>query len=175
MDGLRATWEESESLRALRQVTQAAVRVRPMVAKRAGLGHSELVALEHLMAGPMGPGELARRLEVTTAASTGVVDRLEQRGHVTRVAHSGDRRRTDVVITDSGRAEVQALLRPMFAALQDLDDSLDETERRVVAGYLRGVLSAFESVSGPLPAAEPGAEPAAEPGAAPAAADQRQA
>ena len=155
MAELRSRWSESESLVALRHATQAAARVRPTVARAAGLSQSELVALEHLTRGPVGPGELARLLEVTTAASTGVVDRLVARGHVARVAHVGDRRRTEVHLTESGRAEVFERLTPMFAALQDLDDSFDEDERAVVARYLRGVTLAFEAVAGPAPAPQP--------------------
>jgi DNA-binding MarR family transcriptional regulator len=151
MGDLKPRWSETESLLALRAATNAAVRVRPVVAHAAHLSHSELVALEHLMRGPVGPAELARLLEVTTAASTGIVDRLEHRGHVTRVADATDRRRTSVHLTDSGRAEVLALLMPMFQALQALDDGFDDQERAVVARYLRGATAAFEAVTGPRP------------------------
>lgn len=152
MAELPEQWAESESLVALRSATNAAVRVRPVVAHAARLSHSELVALEHLTTGPMGPAELARVLEVSTAASTGIVDRLEARGHVARVADPADRRRTSVQVTDSGRAEVVGLLMPMFAALRALDEGFDEAERAVVARYLRGATAAFETVAGPAPA-----------------------
>ena len=152
MSELREQWAETESLVALRSATSAAMRVRPVVAHAARLSHSELVALEHLTAGPMGPAELARVLEVSTAASTGIVDPLEGRGHVARVADPADRRRTSVHLTDSGRAEVVGLLLPMFRALQELDDGFDDGERAVVARYLRGATAAFETVAGPAPA-----------------------
>lgn len=158
MAELREQWSESESLVALRAATNAAVRVRPVVAHAAHLSHSELVALEHLTLGPMGPAELARVLEVSTAASTGIVDRLEARGHVARVADPLDRRRTSVQVTESGRAEVVGLLMPMFAALQALDEGFDPSERAVVARYLRGATAAFETVAGPAPARRPMAE-----------------
>ena len=151
MPELRLRWDESVSLTALRSATEAAARVRPSVARQAGLGRSELMALEHLSRGSVGPGELARLLEVTTAASTGVVDRLVARGHATRVARPDDRRRTDVALTDSGRAEVIARMMPMFTALQELDDSFDDHERAVVARYLDGARAAFETVAGPAP------------------------
>lgn len=143
--------QESASLRALRAATDAAMRVRPVVARAAGLSHSELVVLEHLMGGPIGPAELARLLEVTTAASTGIVDRLEGRGHVERVADHADRRRTSVHITASGRAEVLDRLMPMFVALQALDDAITDAERDVVTRYLDGARQAFEAVAGPSP------------------------
>lgn len=162
MSDLRDGWSESESLVALRAATAAAQRVPPVVARQAGLSHSELVALDHLSRGSLGPGELARLLEVTTAAATGVVDRLVAHGHVDRVARDDDRRRTEVRLTDSGRAEVVRRLLPMFAALQELDDSFDAEERAVVARYLRGATAAFEAVAGPAPVRQ-SAGPAEEP------------
>ena len=99
-------WEQTGSLEALREFADAAARMRPVVARQAGLSESELGALEHLVRGPLGPAELSRLLEVSTAAGTGIVDRLASHGHVTREPHEGDRRRTQVTVTASGREEV---------------------------------------------------------------------
>ena len=162
MAELREGWSESESLRALREVTDAAGRVPAVVARRAGLSHSEMRALDHLSRAPLGPGELARLLEVTTAAATGVVDRLVAHGHADRVARDDDRRRTEVRLTDSGRAEVVRLLLPMFASLQELDGTFDADERAVVARYLRGAVLALEAVAGPAPGRQRSASPASE-------------
>ena len=94
----------------------------------------------------MGPVELARALGVTSAASSGVVDRLVGRGHAERRPHPDDGRRTEVVITESGRVEVFALLAPMFAALAELDSSLSDDERVVVERYLRGATAAMRAL-----------------------------
>jgi DNA-binding MarR family transcriptional regulator len=147
----RPAWHESRSLVALRETVAAGVRMRHLVARRAGLSDSELIALEHLSRGPLGPAELARILDVTTAASTGIVDRLVRRGHVERHAHVDDRRRTDVRITDSGREEARAHLMPMFEALAAWDQGFSDDERAVVERYLRGAIAAFEQVSDPQP------------------------
>lgn len=48
-------------------------------------------------------GDVARRLMVTPAVVTGLIDRLEKRGFVRRVASSGDRRRVNLALTDEGR------------------------------------------------------------------------
>ena len=77
-----------------------------MVARRAGMSIAEAHALGHLSAEPMGPVEARRRLRVTSAASSGVVDRLVAHGHAERRARPDDGRRTVVLVTDSGRAEV---------------------------------------------------------------------
>lgn len=143
-----AEWHETGSLQALRDLLEVASSMRQLVARRAGLGESELMTLEQLSRGPIGPADLARRLDVTTAAATGIVDRLEGRGHAVRRPHAVDRRRTEVHLTDSGRSEVVAHLLPMFAALDELDQGFTPDERRVVERYLRGAVAALERVTG---------------------------
>lgn len=147
-------WEQTGSLLALREAIERGGRLRHVIARRAGLSESDLVAMEHLMGGPLGPAELARILDVSTAASTGVVDRLAQRGHVRRRPHELDRRRTQVEVTASGREDVLAQLLPMFRELDRLDRSFTAAERAVVERYLEGVIAAFEHLEGQPPPSE---------------------
>ena len=134
------------TLLALRDLVAAGGRVNHVVSRRAGLSETELVALEHLSREQIGPAEVARRLEVSTAAATGIVDRLVARGHVERRPHELDRRRTELHITDSGRAEIIGHLMPMFGALDRHDATFTEEEKAVVQRYLRGATAAFERV-----------------------------
>lgn len=134
---------QSESLRALRELMALAGQVGPAVAKRAELSRSELEALEQLMDEDLGPVDLARRLGVTSAAASGIVDRLEARGHVQRVPHRVDGRRVDVVMSQSARQEVIGHLMPMFVSLAELDARLSDADREVVEGYLRDAIAAI--------------------------------
>ncbi|WP_090033418.1 MarR family winged helix-turn-helix transcriptional regulator [Cellulomonas marina] len=136
----------SEVLQELRRMIGVAGAVGPAVAARAGLSSSELEALEHLMAEPLGPVEIAKRLHVTSAASSGIVDRLERRGHVVREPHPDDRRRTRVVVTPSGRAEVVAHLVPMFTGLAEAEEALSAHDREVVAAFLRRATDAITAL-----------------------------
>lgn len=133
----------SGTLVALQRLIDIAEAVPQSVAREAGLSTSELHSLRHLSAHPMGPVELAKVLGVTSAASSGVVDRLVARGHAERRPDPTDGRRTQVVITDSGRAEVLSRLQPMFAALAQLDNALTDDERLVVERYLNGAIDAM--------------------------------
>ncbi|HET7762874.1 MAG TPA: MarR family transcriptional regulator [Phycicoccus sp.] len=139
-------WRPSPTLEALQELVDVAAQVPHEFARAAGLSTSELHSLRHLMDHPMGPVELAKALGVTSAASSGVVDRLAARGHVERRPHPEDGRRTEVVITESGRAEVLARLAPMFAALAALDGPLDAHDREVVERYLRGATAAMRAL-----------------------------
>lgn len=72
-------------------------------------------------------GELARRLRVTPAVVTGLVDRLERRGYVSRSASTEDRRRIHLILTEEGKAiaaAVQQRIASDFAiALADIDEA----------------------------------------------------
>ncbi|ANS79650.1 Transcriptional regulator, MarR family [Serinicoccus hydrothermalis] len=129
-------WEPGAVLDALRRLLDSGRRANPALARRAGLTHTELAVLEHVMDEPVGPTELAQRLGVTSAAASGIVDRLVARGHAQRQPHPTDRRRTAVVATDSGREELMGHLVPMFSELQQVDAELTEEEREVVLRFL---------------------------------------
>lgn len=139
-------WHASPTLETLRSLLEAGVRIRHVVSRRAALSEVELATLERLSHGPVGPGALARHLEVTSAAATGIVDRLSRRGHLDRVADEADRRRTQLHLTDSGRGEMQRQLLPMFQGLARLDAEFSDEERAVVERYLRGALECLETV-----------------------------
>jgi DNA-binding MarR family transcriptional regulator len=134
---------QTSTLQTLRELLDLGAQVGPTIARRAALSHTELQALELLFDQPMGPADMARRLGVTTAASSGIVDRLTARGHVARAPHETDGRRTMVRITESGASEVVGHLKPMFTALHELDAGLDDEQRAVVDAYLRGAVAAL--------------------------------
>lgn len=71
-----------------------------------GLSFTQAVALEHLQTSPCSMSQLAAHMRITTAACTGLVDRLEAAGWVERGHEIGDRRQTVVRITGSGREVV---------------------------------------------------------------------
>lgn len=129
-------WRRSHTLNTLRQLLNTSGQVAPALARRTGLSHHELSVLEHIMEEPMGPSELAQRVGVTTAAASGIVDRLAARGHAERQPHPTDRRRTAVVCTASGREELMGHLMPMFLELARLDADLTDEERAVVGRFL---------------------------------------
>lgn len=129
-------WQQSPTLATLRRLLTTSGQVAPALARRTGLSHTELSALEHIMEEPVGPSELAQRVGVTTAAASGIVDRLVARGHAERRPHPTDRRRTAVVCTASGRAEMMGHLMPMFLELARVDANLTPDERAAVQRFL---------------------------------------
>jgi DNA-binding MarR family transcriptional regulator len=73
--------------------------------------------------------EIANRMGHTTAAATGLVDRLEKLNHVRRVHAKDDRRKIYVQITASGAALVTEVRDDMVKSLLKIMAVLDPEER----------------------------------------------
>lgn len=148
-------WVQTDSLLLLRHIMDLGSQLRREVAGRVDLSETEMRALEHISRHDMGPAEIARLLDVSTAASTGIVDRLEAKGHVERRPHREDRRRTQVALTPHARSEVFRHLGGMFAALAQADAALTDEEREIVTRYLSSAVAAVEgALHGPPDASE---------------------
>ena len=74
------------------------------------------------------------------------VDRLQERGHVVREADPDDGRRTRVMVTDSGRADVFAELLPMLQALASAADDMSPHDRQVVTAFLNRTSDALRTL-----------------------------
>jgi DNA-binding MarR family transcriptional regulator len=86
--------------------------------------------------GPLPMGQLAEALDVSQASATGIVDRMEQRGLITRQRDAEDRRVTRVALTEEGRGVIGGLAAERREHLGVLVDDLTDDE---LAGFLAGV------------------------------------
>ena len=95
--------EVKEGILALRALILAGERLRQAVAERLGVGVPKTVVMSHLsLRGPLGPREVAERLELTPSTVTSLLDRLENAGYVCRTPHPSDRRKTVITLTEAG-------------------------------------------------------------------------
>jgi DNA-binding MarR family transcriptional regulator len=76
--------------------------------------------------GERGQSDLARDLQLTSSASTALVDRLERQGVAERTRHPHDRRRTIVRLTERGHHIATESERCLTHALQLLPPELLE-------------------------------------------------
>lgn len=74
--------------------------------------------------------EIAKKMGHTTAAATGLVDRLENLGHVQRFHAKDDRRKILVQITESGSKIVAEVRDDMINNLLKIMEFLDDDEQR---------------------------------------------
>lgn len=107
-----------------------------------------LEAMDHLMTtGPTTPTELANRLDISTAAMTLVLNRLEAAGHVRRDRHPSDGRKLVVTAAERSADLAYDRVRPLIDGIETLIAGLDETERRTVEGFLDGLLAAYDDAT----------------------------
>ncbi len=140
----------SEPTRALRRVQQAGVEANQELARRLGVGITDVAALEHLSAAssPLGPVELGHRLGIRSASATALVDRLEQSGHVRREARPDDRRRVALVPSEDSGVAVMAALAPMLADIEAAAARLTESEAAAVTQFLTEAADAMRRYAG---------------------------
>lgn len=128
----------------LRRVLTAAAQTHPAMARRLELSATETWAIEHLMAEPMGPVELSRRLGVTSAAATLLIRRLEDTGHVVREAHPSDQRRIVLRPTPASERSVLTELLPLLDELEQAAAHLGEDQRAATTDYLDRVADVLD-------------------------------
>lgn len=95
------------------------------------------------------PSDLARRAAVTRATVTGLLDGLETKGLVERRAHSSDRRRTALKLTEAGRAFIAKLIPAYAPRLSAVASGLSEAERRQFLRLLDKIQLGLEHLRAP--------------------------
>ena len=76
--------------------------------------------------------DIAKKMGHSTAAATGLVDRLEKLGYVERVHAAEDRRKIMVRITQKGTELVARMRREIASGLSDVMSEMDEEESDTV-------------------------------------------
>jgi DNA-binding MarR family transcriptional regulator len=112
------------ALLALQRATHATLHL--LAAQLAGLhlNGSEINALANLADGHgRTVSELGTATGTRPSTLTSVLDRLERRGHLTRSAHTGDRRAVRIELTPAGHA-----------AAGTIRQAITDLERRALAG-----------------------------------------
>lgn len=131
---------------ALREVLDTYDDLQRHVAQEMHLGLNDVTALEHLVRrSDIGPAGLASVLGITTASATVLVDRLEKAGHVERRSHPEDRRRKQLVVTESAKVEVFTALQPIFEMHREIDAQFNNEEQAVIESYLQQVAQRYRS------------------------------
>lgn len=130
----------------LREISTLSTQFQKHVGHSLSVNDTDLSAMEHLMAeGPLTPSDLARRLEISTAATTVVVDRLTALGHVHREPHARDRRKVVVVPSPASVDAAFETLVPMLTGISGVASGLSGSERAVVERFLADVIAVYRS------------------------------
>jgi DNA-binding MarR family transcriptional regulator len=103
-----------------------------------GINQTDLICLELLVRrGPMGAGDVAQALGVTTAAVSAMASRLEAAGYAHREMDPHDRRRVQLHASRSGAMQAFSLFIGLYQASHELAGGLRPREQTLLLETLR--------------------------------------
>lgn len=118
--------------------------------KRFGLtGPQTLVLRALLHSGPMSSAALAKAIFVTPSNLTGIIDRLEQKGLVTRTRQATDRRVQLLALTETGRHKAGSLPDPIEEKLAAGLALLDEEQAGAIRAAIEQVVGFIDAEEAP--------------------------
>ncbi|MEH3078234.1 MAG: MarR family transcriptional regulator [Quadrisphaera sp.] len=118
-------------------------------AEQQAMHPTDLEAMVHVMQAetdgdPLTAGGLAGALNLSSAATTSVVDRLERAGHVQRERAETDRRRVHLRITPAAMGVAGAFFGPLGRRTDAVMAQFSEAELSAVHRFLTGFSRAME-------------------------------
>ena len=132
-------------------------RIGQTFAGRNELGANDFRALMHVMAAedaeaPLTAGDLRRRMGISGAAITYLVERMIRSGHIRREADPGDRRKVILRYADHGMSVARAFFTPLagynHAALAELPDSDLAAAHRVFTAVIDAMRAFADELDG---------------------------
>lgn len=145
-DGWTPDSLERGIVRSLRRIIRAVGLYSRELMRRRNLTTSQLASLRQLSRhGRLSAGDVARGITVSQATITGVLDRLERRGLVTRSRDLHDRRRVVIELTEAGREAVATSPPPLHERFMLRLAELPEAERQEIDRVLRRIVEMMEA------------------------------
>ncbi|UWZ49252.1 MarR family transcriptional regulator [Dactylosporangium matsuzakiense] len=131
----------------LRRFNVEADRFVEVFARAHGLHRTDINAIAHIWRAaqeqqPLTPGELARRLSLSPAATTALVVRLEQNGHLERRPDPNDRRRTQLDIQPKARELAAAFFVPLGVHMREAFSHFSAAQLETAAAVVEKALHA---------------------------------
>src|SRR6476620_778606 len=140
-------------LKALRDYRAAETEIRRSTRDSMGMGETDILALRYLLrvqasGKQVVPKDLSRFLNITSASTTSLIDRLVASGHVRREPHPTDRRSVVVIATGESDKEVRETLGAMHRRMMSVAESLSAEEARIVVDFLQRMTNALAARDG---------------------------
>lgn len=146
-------------LAALRKIMRSIDLHSKSLVKRFGLTSPQLIVLREVNAhGQVTAGEIAHAVSLSQATITGIFERLEKRGLITRQRSSDDRRRILVQPTLEATKRLAGAPPLMQESFVEAFDKLQDWEKSMILSSLQRLVSLMDTQyidAATLPAAEP--------------------
>lgn len=132
--------DRAAALRAMadsgRMLSTAMVLFHTNLSKRVGLGPTEEKVLELVSRhGHTSVSDLSEQTGMAKNSISGVIDRLEDKGFVTRQPHPTDGRKATIAATGAGISRIAGLFTGMMRRLGELQENYTTDELRLIAEY----------------------------------------
>jgi DNA-binding MarR family transcriptional regulator len=142
--GQRGSVEVHPATALLREILDLTGDFERHLGRELTVNPTDLEAMEELIRdGALSPTELAKRLGISTAAVTTVVDRLTAVGHVTREPNPADRRGVLVVPAPASVQRAMATLMPIILGMDRVLGGFDEEQQDTITEYLGRVAAVY--------------------------------
>ncbi|WP_249354050.1 MarR family transcriptional regulator [Microbacterium sp. 2FI] len=143
-----------EIVTAYLEFRRADADVQTRVRAATGLGDNEIRVMEYVISTVAAgqdatPSDISRRLGVSSASTTALLDRLERAGLVERANHPTDRRSILISATPEAERKLASTIGDYDARLRRVASALDPDDRVVVAAFLADLTDAAKSVAQP--------------------------
>jgi DNA-binding MarR family transcriptional regulator len=136
-----------ELMALLRQFTVETDRYVDVASERDSLYRTDLHALSFMMGAARAgltvtPGLLREELNLSSPATTALVDRLDSAGHVTRRRSDVDRRQVHLEMTEKARSTGAMLFAPLARHIDAVFDRYSEEQLELLRDMLQDVTDA---------------------------------
>ncbi|MEM6858339.1 MAG: MarR family transcriptional regulator [Pseudomonadota bacterium] len=144
---LGAPFDDFGLVTACRRLHAAIDQLDETAARAIDVSRNDLRCINLLEAGPKAPSDLAQALGLTRGSVTTLLDRLEARGFVERIAHPTDRRSLLVKLRPKVFKDMAGIYRPFGVSLVDLANNYGEDVASVLAQQLDEIAQRCEQAS----------------------------
>ncbi|PPB49207.1 MarR family transcriptional regulator [Arthrobacter pityocampae] len=156
-----------ELMALMRQFTVETERYVEVASERDSLYRTDLHALSIMMGAARAgltvtPGMLREELNLSSPATTALVDRLDSAGHVTRRRSEVDRRQVHLQLTEKARSTGAMLFAPLARHINGVFDQYTEEQLMLLRDMMQRITDATVAAKGD---ARDGDDPADEPSA----------
>ena len=132
---------EDRVLRSLRRIVRAIDLHSRQLESQFGLTGPQLVCLRVIAQdGPLQPSELARRVDLSQATVSGIVDRLARRQYLSRRRDTKDRRRVTLSILPAGRDLLADAPSPLQTRFAERLRALPDANQQILATMLEQIV-----------------------------------
>ena len=142
-----APFDDFGLVAACRRLHAAIDQLDEAAARAIDVSRNDLRCINLLETGPKAPSDLAQALGLTRGSVTTLLDRLEDRGFVERIAHPTDRRALLVKLRPKVFKELAGVYRPFGVSLVELANDYGEDVATVLGQQLADIAERCEQAS----------------------------